>query len=119
MSNTLNITDIQEKLRQFAKERDWNQYHSPKNIAMALSVEASELLEIFQWLTEEESASPNRDQLEKVQHEMADVLLYLLRMADIMQIDLVQAATEKMALNAKRYPADKVKGSSKKYTEYQ
>jgi NTP pyrophosphatase (non-canonical NTP hydrolase) len=119
MPNTIDITELQEKLRQFANERDWNQYHSPKNLAMALSVEASELLEIFQWLNEAQSAQPNAEQQQNIRHEMADVFLYLLRMADILNIDLANAVQEKMALNAQRYPAHLAKGSAKKYTDYQ
>jgi dCTP diphosphatase len=118
MSNTLDLPHITEKLRQFANERDWNQFHSPKNLAMAISVEASELLEIFQWLTEAQSRTPNAQQQEQIRHEMADVMLYLIRLSDVLGIDMASAITEKMAINAARYPADKVKGSAKKYTEY-
>lgn len=118
MSRTLDIDDINAKLRRFATERDWNQYHSPKNLAMALSVEASELLEIFQWLSEEQSRTPDARQQIQIRHEVADVMLYLLRLCDILDIDINSAIHDKMAINATRYPADKVKGSARKYTEY-
>lgn len=118
MNNSLDIARITTQLRQFANERDWNQFHSPKNLAMAINVEASELLEIFQWLTEAQSREPNTQQQEQIRHEMADVMLYLIRLSDILGIDMASAISEKMAINAARYPADKVKGSAKKYTEY-
>lgn len=117
--DTLDLAALAEKLRHFADERDWNQYHSPKNLAMAITVEASELLEIFQWLSEAQSRQPDLRQMEAIRHEVADVLLYLVRLSDILQIDLNQTITDKMALNARRYPADQVKGSAKKYTEYE
>ncbi len=99
----------------FAAERDWEQFHSPKNLAMALSVEAAELLEHFQWLTEAQSQSLTPEQKSEVAHEMADVLLYLVRLSDRLGIDLMAAAQEKMALNAIKYPADKARGSAKKH----
>ena len=118
MTQILDIGAITAQLRQFALERDWQKFHSPKNLSMALSVEASELVEIFQWLSETESLQPNEHQQLAIRHEIADVMLYLLRISDILQIDLNQALEEKIALNQQRYPVDKVKGSSKKYTEY-
>jgi len=119
MSQILDITDISAKLKQFANERDWNQFHSPKNLSMALNVEASELLEHFQWLTEQQSYSLSDDKLAEVGTEIADVLIYLIRLSDILKIDLNKAVNSKMLLNAQKYPADKVYGSSKKYTEYE
>ena len=92
-------------LRQFADERDWEQFHSPKNLAMALSVEVAELTEHFQWLTQAESLSLDEQQREEVSQEMADVLIYLVRMADRLDIDLLDAASRKVVLNAKKYPA--------------
>lgn len=91
-------------LRRFAAERDWEQFHSPKNLAAALSVEAAELLEHFQWLTEAQSRSLSADKRAAVGHEIADVLLYLLQIADKLQIDVVAAANEKLVLNAVKYP---------------
>lgn len=104
-------------LRGFAAERDWEQFHSPKNLAAALTVEAAELLEHFQWLTEEQSRSLAPGKRLAVSHELADVLLYLLQIADKLQIDLVDAARQKLELNASKYPAAQVRGSSRKWSE--
>jgi NTP pyrophosphatase (non-canonical NTP hydrolase) len=104
-------------LRRFAAERDWDQFHSPKNLSMALSVESAELMEHFQWLTVAESELLPPEKREQVRLKMADVLLYLVRLADKLDIDLVAAAQEKLALNARKYPVDKARGSSKKYSE--
>lgn len=109
---------LRQTLRQFAQERDWDQFHSPKNLAIALSVEAAELLEHFQWVSETESAVLPTERREQVQHEMADVLLYLIRLADKLNIDLAAAAAEKIQLNAGKYPIDKARGNAKKYTEF-
>lgn len=116
--NELNALDaLRDKLRAFAAERDWDQFHSPKNLSMALAVEASELLEHFQWLTEAESKHLSEDKREEVAHEIADVLLYLVRIADKLDINLIEAANKKLALNAEKYPAGKARGNNKKYTE--
>ena len=112
------IDNLIEQLRDFAEDRDWSQFHSPKNLAMALTVEAAELLEQFQWLSESESSSLQREKLAQVEEEMADVFLYLLRMSDVLDIDLVAAANRKIKNNNEKYPADQVRGSSKKYNEY-
>ena len=112
------LAELQRRLAAFAAARDWDQFHSPKNLAMALSVEASELLEEFQWLTEDQSRSLDADRLERVRLEMADVLIYLLRLASKLDVDLLRAATDKLALNEQKYPADRVRGDSRKYTEY-
>jgi dCTP diphosphatase len=104
-------------LRDFAKEREWEQFHSPKNLASALTVEASELLEHFQWLTEEQSRDLPTDKKAKVAAEAADVLLYLLQLCDKLEIDLVDAARAKLVVNAEKYPVARALGSSKKYTE--
>ncbi|HHJ80544.1 MAG TPA: nucleotide pyrophosphohydrolase [Candidatus Tenderia electrophaga] len=109
---------LKQKLRVFAAERDWDQFHSPKNLSMALIVEAAELVEHFQWLTEGQSHSLTAEKLAEVELELADIQLYLIRLADKLDIDLLAAADKKMLLNEKKYPADKVRGSSKKYTEY-
>ena len=112
----MNVKSIQQTLRQFALERDWDQFHSPKNLASALSVESAELLELFQWLTEKESLDiTNGDQRQRVEQEMADVLLYLLRMADVLNVDLERAAIEKIQRNAEKYPVDLVRGNATKY----
>jgi dCTP diphosphatase len=111
------IQDLRNKLRHFAAERDWDQFHSPKNLAMALSVEAAELLEHFQWLSDADSAALSPEKRSKVGEELADVLLYLIRLADKLDIDLATAAADKMSVNASKYPAQKARGSNKKYTE--
>jgi dCTP diphosphatase len=112
------LENIKQQLREFAKERDWDQFHSPKNLAMALSVEASELLEHFQWLTEEQSSNLSAEKRKKVAQEMSDVQVYLIRLADKLGVDLLQEIEAKLKLNALKYPVDKVRGSAKKYNEY-
>ncbi|MDR3477264.1 MAG: nucleotide pyrophosphohydrolase [Gammaproteobacteria bacterium] len=120
MSQIIDIAKIANDLQNFATERDWQQFHSPKNLAMALSCEASELLEIFLWLTEKESHDliTKPDTIEKIEHELADVMLYLIRLADLLKINLPNAIEKKFKLNQQKYPADQVKGSAKKYNEY-
>jgi len=112
------ILRLRDQLRQFAAERDWDQFHSPKNLAAALSVEAAELLEPFQWLSEEQSRSLPPVSLEKVTQELADVFLYLIRLADRLNVDLVAAAARKIELNARKYPVDKCRGSAAKSTDW-
>jgi dCTP diphosphatase len=111
------LESLTEALRRFAAERDWQQFHSPKNLACALTVEAAELLEHFQWLTEEQSEKLSAEKRTAVSHELADVFLYLLQIADRLQIDLVAAARQKLRLNAAKYPMDRSRGNSKKYSE--
>jgi dCTP diphosphatase len=112
------LDDLNRRLREFAQRRDWEQFHSPKNLAMALTGEAGELIEHFQWLTEEESYRLPAEKLEEVRLEMADILIYLIRLSDRLGVNLMAAVEEKIELNEKKYPADRVRGSSKKYTEY-
>jgi len=112
------LDDLVRRLHAFARERDWEQFHSPKNLAMALSVEAAELLEHFQWLTEEQSKQLPEDKRREVAFEMADIFIYLLRLCEPLEVDLLSVVEEKIRLNAEKYPADKVRGSSRKYTEY-
>lgn len=109
------LVDLRDRLRQFADDRDWNQFHTPKNLAMALIGEAAEVVEHLQWLTPEASANLDDAQRHEVSHELADVLLYLVRLADRLDIDLAAAAREKLAINAERYPVDKAFGRSDKY----
>jgi dCTP diphosphatase len=109
---------LANRLREFVAERDWDKFHSPKNLAMALVGEAGELAAEFQWMTEEQSKAPDAAQMDRIRAEAADVLIYLVRLADKLNIDLIAAAHDKMDANAHRYPADKVRGSSKKYSEY-
>lgn len=111
------LEELRLALRQFAEERDWGQFHSPKNLASALSVEAAELLEHFQWLTEEQSRNLTDDKKAAVATELADVFLYLLNLSDNLGIDLTEAAWQKIQINAAKYPVDRAKGSIKKYTE--
>ena len=117
MSANNEFEQLRDALRQFAAARDWDQFHSPKNLAAALSVEAAELLEHFQWLTEDESKNLSAESRHAVSLEAADVLLYLIRLSDKLNIDLLAAAQEKMRLNAEKYPVDKSRGTSKKYNE--
>lgn len=109
------LQSLTAALRQFAAERDWEQFHSPKNLAAALTVEAAELLEHFQWLTEEQSRNLAVDRRAAVGEELADVLLYLLQIADKLQIDLVAAANDKLLLNAAKYPVAQARGNASKY----
>ena len=111
------LDQLRDALRAFAAERDWDQFHSPKNLATALSVEAAELLEIFQWMNEADSRNLDPEARAAARDEVADVLLYLVRLADKLDVDLVQAAKRKMAINAQKYPAEIARGSSRKYTE--
>lgn len=111
------IQALQAALRVFANEREWEQFHSPKNLATALSVEAAELLEHFQWLTDEQSRSLPEAKRKAVAEELADVFLYLLQLSDKLGIDLLDAAVNKLRLNAVKYPVERAKGTSKKYSE--
>jgi len=108
------LEDLRQRLRAFADARDWEQFHAPKNLAAALIVEAGELLEHFQWLSEERSRTLDEPTREAVALEMADVLLYLVRLADQLGVDLLDAANRKIALNEKKYPAQEVFGRSDK-----
>ena len=109
------LETLREDVRQFARERDWEQFHSPKNLAVGLSVEASEIREHFQWLSEDESADLSKDKKEAVRLELADVFIYLIRLADTLGLDLIAAARDKLAVNAEKYPVEKAKGSAIKY----
>ena len=111
------LIELRDSLRRFADERDWNRFHSPKNLAMALVAEAGELVEQFQWLTEAESATLAPERFAAVRHELADVLIYLVRLGDVLGVDLLAAAGEKVALNEARYPVERVRGSARKYDE--
>jgi NTP pyrophosphatase (non-canonical NTP hydrolase) len=111
------LTQLRDTLREFAARRDWDQFHSPKNLASALSVEASELLEIFQWLTEEQSRNLSPEHLADVREELADVLNYQVRLADKLDVELLEAAREKIGKNAVKYPVEKARGSMKKYSK--
>jgi dCTP diphosphatase len=112
------LEELKARVRAFVAERDWERFHSPKNLAMALSVETSELVELFQWLSEDESAALDDAQRRRVAEELADVLWFLVRLSDRLDIDLLEAAGRKLVENAKKYPAEKVRGQARKYTEY-
>lgn len=113
--DTLNA--LRQRIRDFAEARAWTDYHTPKNLAMALVVEAAELQEPFQWLTPEQSLALNAEQREAVRQEMADVLIYLTRLADVLDIDLIEAAAHKLEINARKYPVEKARGNALKYTD--
>ena len=106
-----------EQIRNFNKERDWGQYHTPKNLSMALMIEAGELAEHFQWLTQDQSKTLNNETLEKVREEIGDVLIYLLNIADKLGIDPIAAAKEKILKNANKYPVNQSKGKRTKHTD--
>lgn len=112
------LAQLRDIVRQFVDERDWDQFHSPKNLAAALTVEAAELLEHFQWLKDGRAEELGPDKLQEVRHEMADVLVYLVRLADKLDVDLLGAVQDKMVLNRAKYPADLVRGDARKYYEY-
>lgn len=111
------MDELIKKLRKFAEERDWEQFHSPKNLAMALAVEVAEIMEQFQWLTEEQTRKLDPEALQKIKDEIGDVQIYLARLADQLGLSPIEAAEEKLKQNAKKYPPDKAKGIAKKYTE--
>jgi len=112
------LAALSERLVAFARERDWEQFHSPKNLAMALAGECGELLEHFQWLTQAQSAALSEEKRHAVSHELADILIYLLRLCERLDIDLVAAAYEKIAVNEARYPAHRVRGDARRAAEY-
>ena len=111
------LASLMRRIKRFARERDWEQFHTPKNLAMALSVEASEIVELFQWLTEAESRNLPEKKVRDLADELADTYIYLLKLADRFGIDLTQAATAKLKKNALKYPVSKARGSAKKYNE--
>ena len=113
------LVELRNQLRQFVQERDWQQYHNPRNLLLALVGETGELAEIFQWLTDGQAAAVMDDSARaaRVREELADVFAYLLRLADVLDVDLGEALNTKIRLNARRYPADRVRGQAVKYTE--
>ena len=116
--STDSVADLKIRLAQFAQERDWDQFHSPKNLSMALIAEAAELVEHFQWLTEDASKSLDATKHKEVGYELADILIYLIRIADKLDIDLIRVANEKIAINERRYPPEQVRGKAKRANEY-
>jgi dCTP diphosphatase len=115
----IDVSRLVAALRQFATERDWDRFHSPKNLVMALTGEVGELSEVFQWMSAEAAYEAARDPATAtaVRHELADVLLYVIRLADVLGVDLDAAAAEKLRVNAQKYPVHAARGSSKKYTD--
>jgi NTP pyrophosphatase (non-canonical NTP hydrolase) len=113
-----NLDELAALIRAFASERDWDQFHTPKNLAMGVAIEAAELMEEFHWLTPEQSGQLTPQSLEAVRHEMADVFVYLVLLADKLGVDLMAAAAEKIEINAGKYPADTVRGKATKYDKY-
>jgi NTP pyrophosphatase (non-canonical NTP hydrolase) len=111
------LTNLSELLREFADEREWEQFHSPKNLAMALTVEVAELLENFQWLTEQQSRQPEQECLNRIKEEIGDVMIYLLLLTHHLKIDPLAVAFEKVEKNREKYPVDKARGTAKKYRE--
>jgi dCTP diphosphatase len=111
------IAGLSKAVARFARERDWDQFHSPKNLAIGVSVEAAEIVEIFQWLTDAQSRRLPADKKEHLADELADTFIYLLKLADAYGIDLVDAGHRKLAKNEAKYPVEKAKGSAKKYNE--
>jgi dCTP diphosphatase len=118
MPDQSDLLMLRDKLRAFTEARDWDQFHSPKNLSMALMVEVAELMEHFQWLTEAQSGNLATEKKTVVAEELADILLYLVRLSDKLDVDLLDAALHKLEKNAVKYPAEQVRGSAKKYSEY-
>jgi len=116
----VNIKEIQNQIRNFVSERDWEKFHSPKNLAMALGGESGELLEIFQWLTEKESFQVMKEEktAQKVRNELADIAVYILRLCDVLNISIEDAILEKLKINEEKYPSHLARGTSKKYTDF-
>ncbi len=112
------LENLRQQLAEFARVRDWDQFHSPKNLSMALIAEAAELVEHFQWLSEEQSRTINDEKKQAVGHELADILIFLIRTADKLNIDIIQAANEKIKINESRYPVERVHGKAKRASEY-
>ena len=112
------LEELVTRIRAFVDDRDWEQFHSPKNLSMALAVEAAELVEIFQWMTEEDSLRLNDEQKQRAEEEIADVMTYLIRISDRLDIDLLAAVERKLVISDQKYPAHLVRGDSRKYSEY-
>ena len=113
------LEGLRRRLAAFAAERDWDQFHAPKNLAMALIAECAELVEHFQWLSTEQSAALTPEKMAAVRLELADILIYLVRIADKLNIDLIAAAADKIAINEERYPAEKVRGDARRAGDYE
>jgi dCTP diphosphatase len=112
------LAELNGLVQDFVRERDWGEFHTPKNLAVSLCVEAAELLEPFQWLSTGAEGELSAEKAAQVRQEIADVFIYLIRLSDVMKIDLSEAVREKISINRKKYPADKVRGDARKYNEY-
>ena len=112
------MDSLRDEIRQFAQERDWDQFHNPKNLAIGVNVESSELLELFQWIPDSQSGNLDSSVLEKLKDEIGDVLIYLVNLADKLDLDPLACANSKLEKNRVKYPASQVHGSARKYTEY-
>ncbi len=117
MTSSPDLESIRDQLRDFAAARDWDQFHSPRNLAASVAVEAGELLELFQWLTDHQSQHLPEEILSRAKEEMADVLLYLIRLADKLGVDLLQVSKEKIQVNEQKYPVEKARGNARKYSD--
>ncbi len=115
----ITLSDLKERMAAFVRERDWEQFHTPKNISMSIAIEAAELMEHFQWLTVEQSKKLDADALQDIGEELADIVIYSLSMANFLQIDLAETVLAKMDKNIRKYPIEKVRGKAHKYTYYQ
>lgn len=115
----ITLHELKERMATFVRERDWEQFHNPKNLSMSISIEAAELMEHFQWLTERQSQQLEPDALQEIGEELADIVLYSLSMANFLQLDLAETVLAKMAKNEIKYPKDQVRGKAHKYTYYQ
>ena len=111
------LENIRKKIVEFRDQRDWLQYHDPKNLAEAISIESGELLENFLWKTTEESKKPGSKQLGKIKNEIADIFIFLINLCDVLDIDLIDETNKKVDINNTKYPVEKSKGSSRKYSE--
>ncbi|WP_291315428.1 nucleotide pyrophosphohydrolase [Desulfuromonas sp.] len=112
------LQELKERMAAFVRERDWEQYHAPKNLSMSIAIEAAELMEHFQWLTVEQSKALDAEALEEIGEELADIVIYALSMANTLGLDLSETVLAKMAKNIRKYPKEKVRGKSHKYTYY-
>ena len=119
MAQRDSLENLRQRLAEFAAARDWDQFHSPKNLAMALIAESAELVEHFQWLSEDQSRTLPPEKLAAVEHELADILIYLIRTADKLGVDLIGAAEDKIGINEQRYPVDRVRGDARRAEEYE
>lgn len=113
--STTTLKELKAKMAAFVKERDWEKFHSPKNLSMSIAIEAAELMEHFQWCDLENSKKDLAKEIQEVKHEVADIFCYLLSFCNLYDIDISQAVSEKLTLNAAKYPAEKVHGSYEKY----